>query len=399
MISRVLALFAVLIAIAGAAPAAAQSAGLDAPPAPNNYADKTTWLCWPGMDGSACDTDLTTTVIQSSGAMTIEPFKADPRANIDCFYVYPTVSTDPGVLATMAAEPAETRVVAQQFARFGASCRLFAPLYRQFTVTALAAAMAGHPLSNGARPITPYLDVLNAWNYYLAHENGGRGVVLIGHSQGSIILTELIKREIDGKTVQARLVSAILMGTNLVVPKGADVGGDFKSIPLCHSATQLGCVIAYGSFRDTSPPPANSRFGRPRSPETGMVSACVNPANLTGGEGGLHSYFAAGSEMIGPSGQAPVSWVKGKTVSTPFVSLPGLLSARCVSTPDFNYLAIHVNADPGSPRTSNINGDLIVGGGVVLKDWGLHLIDANLAMGNLVGIVAAEGATYAAHSH
>ena len=288
-------------------------------------------------------------------------------------------------------------MVAQQFARFGASCRLFAPLYRQFTITALAAAMSGHPLTTGPRPITPYLDILDAWNYYLAHENGGRGVVLIGHSQGSSILTELIKREIDGKPVQARLVSAILMGTNLVVPKGADLGGDFKSVPLCHSAAQLGCAIAYASFRDTSPPPENSLFGRPRTPAENMVAACVNPANLAGGEGPLHSYLTAASDMIGPSGEAAKPWVKGKTVATPFVSVPGLLTARCVSTPQFNYLAIHVHADPASPRASDINGDLVIGGGI-LKEWGLHLIDANLTIGNLVDIVASEGKAYAAHN-
>ena len=32
--------------------------------------------------------------------------------------------------------------------------------------------------------------------------------------------------------------------------------------------------------------------------------------------------------------------------------------------------------------------------GKVLPDWGLHLIDANLAMGNLVDIVRAQTKTY-----
>ena len=220
---RTVALLALTLAITGARPAFAQPAGPTPSPPPNDYADKSAWLCWPGSPNNACETDLATTAISADGSMTVEPFKADPKAGIDCFYVYPTVSTDPGVLATMAAEPAELRVVAQQFARFGASCRLFAPLYRQFTLTALAAAMGGRPLSSGPRPITPYLDVLDAWNYYLAHENKGRGVVLIGHSQGSTILTQLVKRDIEGQPIQKKLISVILMGANLVVPKGADV--------------------------------------------------------------------------------------------------------------------------------------------------------------------------------
>lgn len=381
----------------GQAPAASAGAAETAP-APADYSNSANWLCWPGATPNACDVDLTTTVVKADGSMKAEPFKANPKAPIDCFYVYPTVSSDPGVLANLAVEPAEQRVAKQQFARFAASCRLYAPVYRQVTLTALLAGMQGHPLPMaGGGPITAYADVRDAWNYYLAHENHGRGVVLIGHSQGSRLLTQLIRNEIDGKPVQSRLVSAILMGTTLAVPAGADVGGDLKTIPLCRGSSQTGCAIAYASFRETSPPPENSRFGRPRPPTPGMIAACVNPASLAGGAGELHSYLAGGSEALVPGGQAPRPWVAGKTVSTPFVSVPGLLTAQCVSTPEFNYLAIHINADPASPRTSELVGDVIVGG-QIQKDWGLHLLDANLAMGNLVDIVREQGEAWTAKS-
>ncbi|HEY2050677.1 MAG TPA: DUF3089 domain-containing protein [Caulobacteraceae bacterium] len=367
-----------------------------APLPPNDYGDPATWLCRPDIHPNACDVELDATVVEADGSTHVQPFHAQPDAKIDCFYVYPTVSLDPGVLATMKAEPAELNVIKQQFARLGASCRLFAPLYRQFTLTALAAAMSGHPLPGSAqRPTTPYDDVRAAWRWYLAHENHGRGVVLVGHSQGSGMLTELIKREIDGKPDQARLISAILMGTSLVVPPNADVGGDFKSIPLCRADTQTGCVIAYASFRETNPPPENSRFGRPRTPAPGMIAACVNPASLGGGSGRLVSYFSTRPSSIAPGAQPSPVWDKGKTIDTPFVTLPGLLTAQCAHTPGFNYLAIHINADPGSPRTSEIAGDVVVNG-QILRDWGLHLIDANLAMGNLVEIVQREGEAWTA---
>jgi hypothetical protein len=378
---------------------AAPSTALAGAPPRADYGNKANWVCWPGASPNACDIDLTTTVVGADGSMTVEPFKADPAAPIDCFYVYPTVSTDPGVLANLAVESAEQRVVKQQFARLAASCRLYAPVYRQFTLTALVARMSRKPPPPGpANALTvPYNDVKDAWNYYLAHANAGRGVVLIGHSQGSGILTQLIKNEIDGKPAQGRLVSAILMGTNLPVPAGRDVGGDFKAIPLCRTPDQLGCVIAYASFRETSPPPADSLFGRPRTPMPGMAAACVNPANLAGGEGPLHSYFPAGAESIAPGAQQPAPWVEGKTVSTPFVSTPGLLIATCVSTPSFNYLSVHINADPKSPRSNQLIGDVVIGG-QVQTNWGLHLIDANLAMGNLVDIVRQESAAWAQKS-
>ncbi len=249
---------------------------------PNDYADKANWLCWPGRD-DACASDLTTTVVKADGTTSVESLRADPDAPIDCFYVYPTVSRENAVVSDMVVGPEERNVVIQQAARLRAKCRLYAPMYRQFTLAALRAALTGQPPPGPAPPrqSISFDDVADAWSYYLAHDNHGRGVVLVGHSQGSGMLTELLAEKIDGKPAQAHLVSAILMGIPLPVPAGGDVGGAFKTIPLCHSASQLGCVIAYSSFRDTSPPPVNARFGRPRDPKAvGMEAACVNPANL-----------------------------------------------------------------------------------------------------------------------
>ena len=401
-------LIAVLVAatslLAGAAdaqpaPAPATATPPAASPAPNDYAAAASWLCWPGR-ADACAVDLTTTVVKADGSTTTETFKADPKAPVDCFYVYPTVSRDPGAVSDMIPGAEERNVVLQQLARFGAKCRIYAPMYRQFTLTALGAMMAGRPMPGSLEPgirDLGYNDVKAAWADYLAHENHGRGVVLIGHSQGSGVLTRLIKEEIDGKPAQARLLSAMLLGTSLVVPQGADVGGDFKSIPLCHSAGQLGCAIAYSSFRETSPPPTNSFFGRPRGQQPGMVAACVNPASLGGGTGALHSYMPSGNGIVADA-SALRPWAKGLRVTTPFVSVPGLLTAACVSTDQFNYLSIHINADPADPRADDIAGDVMIGG-VVLKDWGLHLIDANLAMGNLVDIVGGESKAWTKAKH
>ena len=108
----------------------------------------------------------------------------------------------------------------------------------------LAGGGGGAALESGLQ----YDDVRDAFNYYLQHDNKGRGFVLVGHSQGSFILAELIRREIDGKPVQSRMVSAILLGTVIGVPKGKDVGGSFQSVPLCHSASQIGCAITFASF-------------------------------------------------------------------------------------------------------------------------------------------------------
>src|ERR1044072_3276453 len=357
----------------------------------NDYSKADTWLCRPGRQ-DACTVDLTTTIVAANGKLKTEKWAANPQAPIDCFYVYPTVSNDQTPNSDMVAGPEELSVIRAQFARFASECRVYAPLYRQVTLTALRAGIAGKPMTGVDRALG-YNDVVAAWNYYLEHDNQGRGVVLIGHSQGSGVVTQLIRNEIDGQPVQERLISALLLGTSLPVPRGKDVGGAFQHLPLCRSAKQTECVIAYASFRSDVPPPANSRFGRVK--DENMVSACTNPANLSGGSGELRSYLASAGRSLGASAE-PRPWVTpSQPINTPFVSVPGLLTAECVSNDKGSYLAITVHGNPSDPRTDDIVGDVVVNG-QVQADWGLHLIDVNLAMGNLLDIVAEQSRAYLA---
>jgi len=376
---------ALLLAACAAIPAAF---GADAPP-PNDYTNPVNWLCRPGR-ADACVTDQTATVVNADGSESKETWSADPNAPIDCFYVYPTVSIEPTPNSDMIPGPGEKGVVVHQVARLASKCRIYAPMYRQVTLAALMSFMAGKPVA-ASRELA-YDDVRDAWNEYLAHDNHGRGVVLIGHSQGSGVLTELVKNEIDGKPIQKQIVSAILGGTILQVPVGKDVGGDFKSVPLCHSETQTGCVIAFASFRANVPPPPGSRFGASKGP--GLMAACVNPAALGGGSGALDAYLPAG--LVGLSPQPPIEWVKGSPpIATPFVKVPGLLTGECVSNEHGSYLAVTIHADPKDPRTDDIIGDVMVDGKIV-PSWGLHLLDMNLTMGNLVDVVGAQSKAWLA---
>ena len=380
-------------ALVGGSTALAQSPATPAPQAKNNYDDGATWLCLPGRADDVCGrSQQDATVVRTDGSIAVEKFRADPKTPIDCFYVYPTVSLDPGGNATMAIEKQEIKVVDQQFARFASVCRTFAPVYRQITLTALRAALSGHPMPTDRE--LAYNDVKDAWDWYLAHENHGRGVVLIGHSQGSLVLTELVKREIDGKPAQGRVLSVILAGYRLQVLVGKDVGGDFKSIPLCKAAGQTQCAINFASFRADTPPPANTLFGA--SGGSGLEAACVNPAALAGGSGALYAYLGSGGESVIADGVAPPAWTNPpKPIATPFVETPGLLSSECVNQGGHNYLAITLHPTAGGARTNSIVGDVVIGGNV-RPEWGLHLIDMNLTMGNLLEVVREQGRTYLA---
>ena len=359
-----------------------------APATPNDYAKTENWLCLPGR-ADACATDQTTTIVAADGKTSVETFTPAANAPVDCFYVYPTVSTDPGNNSDMTIDAAERSVVEQQLNRFASQCRIYAPMYRQITLAALRKVMMGGQAGDAA---LAYADVRDAWNHYLAHENKGRGVILIGHSQGSRMLLQLLKEEIDGKPVQTQMISALVLGMNTPV----DTEGKYGSIPSCASAGQTGCLVSYVSFRASSPPPPTSRFGK--TDPQGLRSACVNPAALVAGKSRteavpLHAYFGAGA--MGSSAATPKPWAKGLTVSTPFVSAPGLVSGRCVSAGDFTYLSVDVNGDPTDPRVDDITGDILVFG-QPLKDWGLHLIDVNLAMGDLVALTGEQSKAYLA---
>ena len=149
-------------------------------------------------------------------------------------------------------------------------------------------------------------------------------------------------------------------------------------------------MIAFASVRADSPPPPNSRFGQPRGD---TVAACVNPAALGGGSGALDAYLSNGGIAGAASAPAPAWTNPPKPIDTTFVKVPGLLTGQCVFDEHGDYLAVTLHPTPGGARTNQIAGDVVVGA-MVLKDWGLHLIDANLTIGNLLDVVGDETKAY-----
>ena len=227
-------------------------------------AAKTVWLCKPGLAKNPCLAPLTTTVIKADGPAGVERPRRARRPEIDCFYVYPTVSGQPTINANREIEAEQGAVARQQASRFSQVCRPYAPVYRQLTIAAIGRP-EGISLAGARRA---YRDVRDAWREYLRRHNRGRGVVLIGHSQGTYMLRTLIRRELDRRPkVRRRLVSALLIGGNVLVRKGRAAGGDFENVPACSTARQTGCVIAYSAFSDV--PSADARFAR--------VLACSAP--------------------------------------------------------------------------------------------------------------------------
>ena len=368
--SLVLGVGLVLVALVGG-PAASSVAAVRAA-AHTRSPLRTVWLCRPGQADDPCTSDLSSTAVAADGSTKVASSAPATSSKFDCFYVYPTVSAQTTANANLEVQSTEIVTAKEQAARFSQVCRVWAPMYRQRTVASLFKNQAG------ANQVA-YESLLAGWKDYLAHDNDGRPVIFIGHSQGAAMLIRLLQNEIDpNPRLRKLIVSAILLGGNVTVPVGQDVGGSFRHIPTCRSAGETGCVIAYSSFGTA--PPAATLFGRPgtgvsslsdQTASAGLQVVCVNPVTFSSASGPLLPYFL---NVTSP--------VPGVTVTNPWVSFPGLYTAQCESIGGATTLQVIPTGAPGDPRprvTASLG-----------PAWGYHVDDVNLALGNLVADVARE---------
>ncbi len=343
----------------------------------------TVWLCRPGLADDPCTRSLATTSIPATGPRTVATPAPAADPAFDCFYVYPTVSTQGSDNANLEVQSAEIGAAVAQASPFSQVCRIWAPVYRQRTEASLLKGLGNDPAADRIA----YDSVLAAWKDYLAHFNDGRPVIFIGHSQGAAMLIRLLSSQVDPNAkLRARTVSAILAGGNVALPTGRDVGSTFTHLPLCTSTSQTSCVIAYSTFPKR--PPLDSEFGRPgqgvslqsgQTASTGVQVACVNPADLGGGTAELTPLFPASTLPPAPP-----------SVTTAWVTYPAMYSASCQSAGGATWLQVTDVAAPGDnrPAVSEALGPA----------WGYHLDDINLALGNLVNDVRLQEQAYAAKS-
>lgn len=357
------------------------------------YGDAANWLCHPALSDAdnVCAGNLDTTRIFADGSTEIESHNREANPAVDCFYVYPTVSGDPGTNSDLEKGPEEIFTTLNQAARYSRFCRMFAPVYRQAT---LAAIVNGTFADAGA---VAYADVLDSFKHYMANENNGRGVILIGHSQGAGLLKRLVMEAVEqDEYLLNHLISAHLIGSAVRIPEGADVGGDFQQVSVCRMADQTGCVINYSIYRESDPELAAGLavFG---TPSNGLTAVCANPAALAGGEVSFRNYFPAGG-IPGVIGSLIAERVDGPyaesasapPITTPFYSMPDFISGRCILDENgISYLQATANADASDPRADDFNGEF-----TIFPGWGLHLVDITLLMGDLVELGAAQSTAW-----
>lgn len=364
-----------------------------------DYSRDEHWLCLPGRQ-DACTIPLDAAVVATNGSVSVEKFKPAKNPEIDCFYVYPTVSLDPFSSSDLIANVEERAVIERQFARLTSVCRPFAPMYRQTTLAQLRAGQGSGaaPPRRGAQG-QGSADVDDAWDYYMRNYNKGRGVVLIGHSQGAGQISRLVRTKIENTDAMKQVIAVYILGGSVTAPKGQETGGTFKSIPPCKSRDQIGCVVTYGSFRATIPPnPTGQAVGAgPGANSSGNNQGiCVNPAALVAGKSSgpatADSYWQV-EPPLSSTTKPPPRWSKKEVIYQNFAKTPGLVTTECVDKNNRTYLEVTINADPNDGRADDVYGDVMTANGPN-AGWGLHNLDVPLHMGDIVTLVGYQAKSY-----
>ncbi|MDF3819997.1 DUF3089 domain-containing protein [Leptospira sp. 96542] len=223
-------------------------------PDPPNYSDKKYWASHPEL------TDEADLVPENSNLTDNQK-----NAKADVFFVHPsTYLSDKGWNADTQASLIVYGLspIKLQTTVFNGSAKIYAPKYRQATLYSF--------IDDSGNAEKAFLvaerDVENAFLYYMKHENKGRPFFLAGHSQGSMMLINVLKKHIDTKKYP-NFVAAYLPGWAIKT-------SDFAHIKPCNSPKETNCYVSWNSKKWGS---QLLDFSLP--PERYVGGSCVNPVS------------------------------------------------------------------------------------------------------------------------
>lgn len=239
-------------------------------PAAPDYANPATWSALPDRQDAA---DVTVLGL---------PGVDQGKAPADVFYVHPTTYIGNkwnGPIDDAALNEATDRVATRlQASAWNVCCAIYAPRYRQANTNTFT-----QPSDDGDRALDiAYGDVATAFRYFVAHHHRDRPFFLAAHSQGTLMAERLLREEIAGKPLRAKLIAAYLIG--LPIP----VAGLSSDTPICTTPAQTGCVVSWNA-RGPQFVPGEFEFRR-HNPSPQIASSavvCVNPLSFLADEAEL----------------------------------------------------------------------------------------------------------------
>lgn len=144
---------------------------------------------------------------------------------------------------------------------------IFAPYYRQQS----AATQSMEPKNGGRDAFSDplfkigYGDALRAFDYFVENLNDNRPFIIAGHSQGSMVVIQLLRDRLDNPELQSRFIAAYAIGYS-VTNKDLET---YKHMKLAREETDLGVIITYNTQGPNS-------IGSPVLLEGAQ---CINPLN------------------------------------------------------------------------------------------------------------------------
>ena len=193
---------------------------------------------------------------------------------VDVFYVYPTVwdKVDPAEPNYCAIDnPSMTKGAAVAFSRqataFETAGNVYAPYYRQ----ADAKYVLSFPPQDRWTILDPMSinDVTAAFDYYIKHYNDGKPFLLVGHSQGTVMLQLLLSQYMPAHPeVYKQMIAAYVIG----YPVTPAYMAKNKHLHFAEGPDDTGVIISYNSQS------ANVHAGG-NMIMAGEVGIVINPVN------------------------------------------------------------------------------------------------------------------------
>jgi pimeloyl-ACP methyl ester carboxylesterase len=209
---------------------------------------------------------------------------------VDVFYLYPTAwqkvnNSDPDICDID--NPSMLKGAAAAFARqataFETVGNIYAPYYRQYSDSSIKRLETIADI--------PTLDAVAAFDYYIKHFNNNRPFILVGHSQGATVLTNLLAGYMkDHPDVYSRMIAAYVIGS----PVTQAYLDNNSYLKFATGPDDTGVIISY----NTEAPAVNGT-----NPVLyGMVGLVINPLTWTTEETLIDNSYNLGSILLKPNG-------------------------------------------------------------------------------------------------
>ncbi len=276
-----------------------------AKPQPNRYDDQAMWIARPD--------------VLENPALWRPKGDAAGTGNAAIFFIHPTsyitMRRDAEWNASLDDKETNDRAaifVRGQASSFNAAGDVWAPRYRQANFGAF---LTDKPEGLMALEAA-YFDVATAFDRFVASVPKDKPIILVGHSQGALHLTRLIRDKVAGARIANRIVAAYVVGWPVSIANDLPV----LAMPACTAPDQTGCLLSWQSFAEPADVTLiveayDKTTGFDGNPRKGNPMVCTNPLN-----GGA----AASAQMT-----ANLGTLKNEPDFSGGVLVKGAVGARC----------------------------------------------------------------------